>query len=213
MPTKSKNPQHSSRPSVEDRAREVAQPLDTSDDMPAWAKSDGEPSTDVAEGQVIDGTIVAARRAAEWVTERGYKAATRDLVGYIAGRAIDTSDLNTVILEQMALRLAAAETAADILDPFGTVQGKAILGKPLWVTGAEFLESDLAEGFPWYVSFSVLDRQSNRSTVVTVGGEKLVLQAAELDRKKLWPTALAIHETDKPTKAGFYPLELRPIRM
>ncbi len=175
--------------------------------------SDAQQLDTVAEGVVVDPDVRAAvQRARTFIEARGYQQATADIIGYIAANAVGTADLNVVILEQMALRILNAETPDDILDPFGTVKGQAMLDRPLWVEGLNFLESDQADGFPWYVSFQVKDQNSGALTPVTVGGEKLVIQAAVLDMKDAWPLMLTIHKADKPTKKGFYPLELRPVK-
>lgn len=170
-----------------------------------------EHQTDIEQAHdVADGVIVAtARRAAELIEARGYGPATVKTIHYVAERALDTADLNRVIIEEMNRRFVDASTVDEILDPFGTIKGADYLGKPLEVLGVEFLESDIAEGFPYYVSMRVLDRQSGKTRVLTVGGEKLVMQAAALDAHNAWPQVLAIYEADRATKAGFFPLELR----
>jgi hypothetical protein len=154
----------------------------------------------------------AVERAGNFVLAKRYLPSTVDLVMWIAANAFDTADLNRIIIEQMTIRFANAESADEILDPFGTVKGQDILDRPLWITACTFLESDLAEGFPWYASLVHTYEDTGRSQVITVGGEKLVMQAAAMTRKDGWPQRLTIHKADRPTKAGYYPLELRPVR-
>jgi hypothetical protein len=179
-----------------------------SSDLVATGDEDGR---DVLQGDIIDGSVESARRAAALIIDRGYGPATTEIIRYIAGAAVDTADLNAVIIEQMNARLLEAESAQDVLDPFGTIKGQDVLEKYLLVTGCAFMESDQAEGFPWYVSLSVEDKATGRTYAVTVGGEKVVMQAAAIDRKGMWPAAVKIHKSERPTKSGFYPLELQSV--
>ena len=162
----------------------------------------------------VEGDVVreVAERTAQFVLDRHYGPNTTELVMWVAANALDTADLNRVIIEQMAIRFADATSIDDILDPFGTVKGQDMLDKPLWVTACTFLESDAPDGFPWYASLVHTDPDTGRSTVVTVGGEKLVMQAAAITQRDAWPQRVRIHKADRPTKAGFYPLELQPVR-
>lgn len=185
------------------------QSADITDDSPLL---DNGPGTDVSEvdDEDAESAVVYGQKVAQFVIDRKYGPNTVELVQWIAGSSLDTRDLNVVIIEQMAARFAQAETADEILDPFGTVKGQDMLNRPLWVTGCTFLDSDMAEGFPWYASLVVTDQETGRSRVVTVGGEKLVMTAAALSRQEMWPQAVKIVRSDKPTKAGFYPLDLVP---
>jgi hypothetical protein len=178
------------------------------------AEPSGDDDQAAAVAPVIHGNVVdeSAERAAAFVTARGFGPNTINLIGYIAEVAVDTADLNAVIVEQMAARFATATSADDILDPFGTIKGEDLLDKPLYVTSCSFMESDIAEGFPWYVGLATVDQSTGRTTVVTVGGEKLVMQAGALDRAQAWPVMCRIHRADRPTKGGFYPLELLPVQ-
>ena len=189
--------------------RAMGQPGAVPADAPEWAGGGGQAPAEVAE--VITGTAVdeAVARTAAFVESRRYGPNTVDLVMFIAANALDTADLNQVIIEQMATKFAEATSPDDILDPFGTIKGNTMLDRPLWVIDCQFLESDMADGFPYYASLMVQDTESGRNTVVTVGGEKLVMQAAAMTRAGGWPQWVKIHQSDKPTKAGYYPLELR----
>lgn len=204
---RAKSPESTS-PTMDSLRRDVADVTDPAEQqVEVWAEPESEPESepDVAEGVIVD----EARRAAEYITKRGYGPNTIELVQYIAANAADTNELNTVIIEQMAVRMLAAEEPDEILDPFGTVKGQLLFDKPLWVTGCVFLEGGYGEGFPWYVSLSVTDQVSGTTQVVTIGGEKLVMQCAAFSMHEAWPQMVAIHQSDKPTKAGFRPLELR----
>lgn len=167
-------------------------------------------SEDVApDGLPVVMAEAAAIRASQFIGERGLGPNATELVAYIASRAVDTADLNVVILEQLADRLLNATTPEDILTPFDPNKGQDYIGETLIVTGATFLESEYSEGFPWFVSLQITLEGTGGQTVVTVGGEKLVMQVAAFDRLNAWPQRLRIHKATKATKAGFYPLELR----
>ena len=171
------------------------------------------PGTDIdlpeAEDPIQGEIMAAAERAGTYVAQRGYGPNTVQLIMYIASRAVDEADLNVVIMEQLAARLLGAQSADDILQPFNPQQGKTYYGKPLMIESMSFIESDY-EGFPWYVSLHCKVPATGESFVVTVGGEKVVMQAAAAEKAGALPMYAKIAEAEKATKAGFYPLELRP---
>lgn len=157
---------------------------------------------DTVDGELIEPTPeqrAAMARAADYVRGKGLGDGAATLIAHIAGSAVDTQELNVVIIEQMANRILNASSAAEVLDPFGTVHGRDLLNKPLWITGCQFLESTVdGDGFPWYVTFEVQDRATGQSVPVTVGGEKLVYKAAGIDLHGGWPIAAMI--TQEPSK-------------
>ena len=180
-----------------------------------------EPSTEdsstatlaVVDGQAeeVDPAIAAAvARTANFVAERGFGPNTTRLIQYIAARAVDEADLNAVITEQLAERLLAAESADDILVPFDPEKGEAYMDRPIMVHELTFIESDF-EGFPWYVSMSFSLPGQDKRSVLTVGGEKVVMQIAAAEARGLLPLYCKLHRSEKQTKNGYYPLDLRPI--
>lgn len=156
---------------------------------------------DVIDGVVTDLTQAAAARAAEYVGRKKLGPSMTQIVMYVAAKAVDTAELNTVISEQLAVRILNAQSAADIFDPFGTTRDKDFVGKNLHCEGVMFLESDKAEGFPWYVALDVRDPQTGSLAPIIVGGEKLVPQVAGLDMHDAWPQTIRIESTR--TRGGF----------
>lgn len=150
----------------------------------------------------------AVERVRNFVAERRFGPATTELITYIAGVCLDDADLNVVITEQLSQKLLGATTPDDILAPFEPDKGARFYGVPLVVTRVSFIESEY-EGFPWYVVLDYMIPGRGESGSLTVGGERLVMQAAALDRIGAWPQPLMIHRSDKETRAGFRPLELR----
>jgi hypothetical protein len=135
----------------------------------------------------------AVRRAVAYVQSRRFGQATAEIIQYIASHAVDTAELNSVIMEQMALKILNAESADDVLDPFGTTKGRDLYNRPVWVTGCQFLDSTVeGEGFPWYVMLSVTDPKTKEVVPTTIGGEKLVIKAAGLDMHGGWPRTVMI---------------------
>lgn len=153
----------------------------------------------------------AAARVAAYLSQRDFGPNTQALVAYIAERAVDTADLNVVILEQLSERLLAATTPDEILMPLDPKGCEEYLGRPLQIEAASFLESDFSEGFPWYTSLTVTVLDTGESAVITIGGEKVMYQVAAFSYHDAWPVTCVIHRRTRATKAGFYPLELRPV--
>lgn len=156
---------------------------------------------DVIDGQVVDLTREAAARAADYVATRKLGPNMTQIIMYIAAKAVDTAELNSVISEQLAARILSAQSADDIFDPFGTTRDRDFVGKPLHCEGVMFLESDKAEGFPWYVALDVRDPKTGGLAPIIVGGEKLVPQVAGLDMHDAWPVVIQIESTK--TRNGF----------
>jgi hypothetical protein len=163
----------------------------------------------VIEGRILDATQEMAQLAANWCRVKNYGPNMITIIQYIAAHAVDTAELNAIIMEQMAIRILNATSPDAILDPLGTLKGKEHLDKPLTVTSCQFLTSTVGEGFPWYAAFNVEDPQTGATDVIIVGGEKLVPQAAGLDMHDAWPRTLRIHEGEKETSNGYKVLELQ----
>lgn len=161
--------------------------------------------------ETVSGEVMeaAANRLAVYVDERGYGPNTTELVQYIAFRSLDSSDLNVVILEQLAAKLLDAKSPDDILTPFDPTHGEQLYGKTIEILSAEFLESDFSEGFPWYASIQFRRNATGPTEAATIGGEKLVMQVAALAKAEMLPMVVKVYRAEKPTKSGFYPIELR----
>ena len=152
----------------------------------------------------------AAGRAVEFVQRKGYGVHTTAIIAYIAERAVDTADLNVVILEQLSEKLLNAGSVDEILMPFEPSGSERYLNQPIQINGAGFLESDYTEGFPYYASLQITVVATGEDAVITIGGEKVMYQVAAFDMKEAWPIVCRISKRTKPTKSGFYPLELLP---
>lgn len=153
----------------------------------------------------------AAARALAFIDERKLGPKISELVGYIASRAVDTSDLNVVILEQLADRLLAAESPEDVLTPFDPLHGQDYIDVPLQIESVQYLESDYSEGFPWFASLSVIIAGTGEEKVLTIGGEEVLYKLAALDMHDAWPVVAQLTRKKKPTKQGYYPLDLKPV--
>lgn len=209
MAVKTAQPAHAPGP---DGPFEDEQPQSTLGQQVSPIGDDGQ-VVDVTDADIVEGPtqaqIEAVERAVQYAANRGLMPSATALIKYIAARAMDTQDVSTVVLEQLAVRIMNADNPDQILDPFGATKGGDLIGKPLMVVGCQFLESAFSEGFPWYVTFMVKDDHTERTTPVTVGGEKVVMQAAGLDYNDMWPQYVLIHKAEKPTAGGFYPYDLR----
>lgn len=157
---------------------------------------------------VID-PVAAAGRALDHVRSKGLGPRATQVIEWIATRAVDTADLNAVILERLAESIVTAESPEDILMPFEPSHGRDYLDRPMVIHGVEYLESDYAEGFPWFATATVTLVGEREQRTVTLGGEKVLYQIAGFDMHDAWPVTVRLCESRKATKQGFRPLELR----
>lgn len=164
---------------------------------------------DVIEGHVTDLTQEAARRAAAYVNKVKLGPNMTTILMYVAAKSVDTAELNTVISEQLAARILNATSPDDIFDPFATARDKDFIGKNLWCEGVMYLDSDKTDGYPYYVSLDVRNRETGNLEPVIVGGEKLVPQVAGLDMHDAWPCMIRIGSTK--TRQGFDVYSLIPV--
>lgn len=83
------------------------------------------------------------------------------------------------------------------------------LGQPLQFVEVAWLPSDRAEqgGSPIYGAFNVADT-NGETHVLTCGARSVVLKLAKADVEGWLPLWLRIVRADKPTKGGFYPLDV-----
>lgn len=161
----------------------------------------GGAAEDVIAGVAVDLTREAAAKLAEYVQRKNVGPNMTQILMYIAAKAVDTAELNTVISEQLAARILNATNPDDIFDPFGTTRDRDFVNKPLNCEGVMYLDSDKSEGFPWYVALDIRDPQTGNLAPVIVGGEKLVPQVAGLDMHDAWPCVIQIGTTT--TRQGF----------
>ena len=83
------------------------------------------------------------------------------------------------------------------------------IGEPLQFHSVAWLPSERAEsgGFPIFGVFSVADL-SGETHVLTCGAKSVVQKQAKADAEGWLPRWLSIVKAEKPTRAGYYPLDV-----
>jgi hypothetical protein len=130
------------------------------------------------------------------------------VLNYLANKAQSTEDEDAVIAEAIATRILNADSLDEVLDPLGTLKSDDLLNKPLMVYGFRVLHSDIDDGYPYYALLDVQAGGGEPHKVVSIGGTTVLIQLVKLDLEEAWPQAMAITKAAKPTRRGFYPLQL-----
>lgn len=167
-----------------------------------------DPDPQPIEAHVVTVSDEAARRAAEYVQKKKYGPSMQQIILWIAEHAVDTQELNAVIMEIMAKRILNATSPDDIIDPLGTLKGADLVDKPMWVEKVMYLESDKVDGFPYFVTLDVRQNDTGELLPVTIGGEKLVPQIAGLHMHDAFPMVIRVQAVS--TRSGNTTYELVP---
>lgn len=109
----------------------------------------------------------------------------------------------------IAAAVLDAKTVDEILgeDRDGATGLSEIIGTPFTINRIELRASDHDAGLDGYaVMFSTFD--DGTTTVITCGAQKVVAQCIALHTGGYLPKRVSSRKTSKPTKGGFYPVEL-----
>lgn len=119
------------------------------------------------------------------------------------------SDPEALALE-MARRIFEADSVDDILGETDLTHARDILDTNIFVDGIDFQSSDFQGGAGIYSVLRARRMDSpEEGFIVTCGSTTVmaqVIRAGELDQL---PLACRITQAAKPTKSGYYPLQLR----
>lgn len=111
-------------------------------------------------------------------------------------------------------RIMAATDAASVSDAAsaGTESWKDFLGVPFILKAVRFAESTFEEGPTVYALVDAID-EDGAPRLLTIGSTTALAQLVKLDTLGVFPTERpwVLHESERPTAAGFYPRWLEEV--
>lgn len=119
-------------------------------------------------------------------------------------QVVDTpEDVSMAIME----RILRAESVEQLLAPQGTTQARDIIGVPIVILDAHFLQSSIEGDGPGV--YAVLDcLVEGEPTAVTCGARTVLIQVIKAKNAGWLPMACQIEQSSQQTKAGFRPMWL-----
>lgn len=85
-----------------------------------------------------------------------------------------------------------------------------MVGRDLIFTEATRHVSTIEGGLPFYLIVNAVDRKSGELVRFNTSAASVITKLGKLYALECWPFRGKITKADKPTKAGFYPLDLFP---
>lgn len=157
------------------------------------------------QGTIIDTTEVASTDVAE--IPPGNEDAILALLSSMGEQVVDTAeDVSMAIAE----RILRAESVDQLLAPQGTTHARDIIGKPLVILDAHWLESTIeGDGPPVYAVLDCL--VDGEPTAVTCGARTVMIQVLKAKSAGWLPMACMVEESSMRTKAGFFPMWLAAV--
>lgn len=108
--------------------------------------------------------------------------------------------------DDMLVDILTATTVDDILGG-NAIHLQDIIGTPFTINKATLRESDYDAGLPAFVVLNVTFDGGNNG-VVTTGASTVVAQVIRMHQIGVFPQRVNSYKTTKPTKAGYYPVQL-----
>lgn len=115
------------------------------------------------------------------------------------------------VQERILRSLMTATTADDILRAGEAQPASTVYGVPLRIEQIRASESDFADGADLYLHVDAKILSNGDAITFSCGARDVVMKLIRLDQKKMLPIDAVIDESKKQTKAGYYPVFLRPL--
>lgn len=127
-----------------------------------------------------------------------------EAVPYIASFKEDPE----VVAARINAQQMGAQSAEELFGPSDVLHGKEHTGKPFLFTEVHYQPSDIeGEGLPIYGVYTVGTVDGEVKTM-TCGARSVVLKLAKADAEGWLPLWLKLTKAEKPTPAGYYPLDV-----
>lgn len=123
-----------------------------------------------------------------------------------AMRTMDGSASGAV--EDIVAAVMNADNVVDILAESTLLDAEDILGVPLQIWGYKVNESEFQQGMPGYMVINAIRIDTKADATFTTGAYKVQAQMLRLGQLQKFPVNAKVVKAAKPTKGGFYPLQL-----
>lgn len=115
----------------------------------------------------------------------------------------DTDEIERRLFE----RMINAASLDELLTPATVTKSEDVLDRPMTLHAVHFNESDFADGTGLYAIMDVtLD---GKREAVACGARTVCHQLLVMLKNEWLPARVQLWKSDKPTKSGYYPMELR----
>jgi len=114
--------------------------------------------------------------------------------------------------ESMLIQLAQAQDARELDAPWRSVGLEAYRNTPLVITGIRKMPSEFEGGLPWFLILDAAVLGTGEVVSITTGAVSVVAQLARAWALGAFPLRVIPRQSDRPSKAGYYPQHLEVMR-
>jgi len=112
------------------------------------------------------------------------------------------------VAARITARLLGADSAEELFGETKVLHARDYLNKGFELRSVEFRASDIeGEGFPFYAVLQITD-DNGEVHAMTCGAKSVLTKAAIAAQKGFLPTWVKIVKSEKPTEAGYFPLDM-----
>lgn len=189
-------------------AKASSKPTEDQGDAPAWAVS----QEDMTVAKAATDADVQAYTVPSTGEVIPMGPASMALIEWCASMVTEDDNSTAAAMEAMIAAVMNSDTPDEVLAERMTVPVEKVLGIPVQINGVRMAHTDMADGFPFYALLDVQYGQGMRPHVISIGAFKVMAQLYGLSKLAEWPQVVVFKKSDRPTKAGFYPISMvRPL--
>jgi hypothetical protein len=185
------------------------------DPAPSWAADDeGEvpevlPAARREQLERLRGLNKGPTRSTDLVVNGPRTAQLHDLM---RAKASETGDVAAQAMEDMTGRILDAESLDALMADDEPLDAEDILGVPMQLWGTKVNESDFVDGMPFYCVIEAKRLDTGEDVIVTCGAWKVAAKLLKADRMKWFPFVVTFEKAAKPTRQGYYPLDIKLVK-
>lgn len=95
----------------------------------------------------------------------------------------------------------------------GLPNAQKLIGKDLVFLDGTRHPSTIEGGLPWYLIVNAIDRETGEAIRFNTSAGSVLSKLIKLKALGKWPFRGVISKAEKPTRGGFYPLDLNPLEV
>lgn len=157
-------------------------------------------AVDVVTGEIVPAGVAAMVRT----------VASTEVVEFLAKlkqeQEADPAQVQLAIVE----RILSSQTVEEVFAESDVYHAQDLVDQPLIVNGVRFNRSDFDGVLAGYALMECADPDGGPDFLVSCGAVSVMAQLYRLGQLGAFPMPLFIQRAAKPTKAGYWPLRLRP---